>query len=91
MNAAELSSLLKIMLLLPMTPDHDHFLPAFVAKLLPQHVQLCTLGRQLRARLPAYLEQQQTSVRTHLPAVLESIVAAYALPTPADLWSDGLQ
>jgi hypothetical protein len=78
-DAAELSSLLKVLLLLPMSPDQDHFLPVFVANLSPQHAELCTRGRQLRDRLPAYLEQQEASVRTHcpLPAVLQAIVTAY--------------
>jgi hypothetical protein len=90
-DAAELSSLLKVLTLLPMSPDQDRDLPAFVANLSPQHAELCTRGRQLRDRLSAYLEQQRTSICTHLPLVLESIVAAYALSTPEELWSDGLQ
>jgi hypothetical protein len=91
-RVAELSSLLKVLTLLPISPDHDRFLPAFVARLLPQHAELCTRGRQLRARLPAYLEQQRASICTHclLPAVLQDMVTAYALPTPEDLWSYGL-
>jgi hypothetical protein len=92
-DVAVLSSLLKILILLPMSPDQDHFLPEFVAKLSPQHAELCTRGRQLRDRLPAYLEQQRATVDTHcpLPTVLQAMVTAYALPTPEDLWSDGLQ
>jgi hypothetical protein len=90
-DAAELSSMLKVLLLLPMSPEQD--LPAFVAKLSPQHAELCRRGRQLRDRLPAYLEQQEASVGTHctLPAVLVAMVTAYALHTPEELWSDGLQ
>jgi ankyrin repeat protein len=65
-DAAELSSFLKVVILLPMSPDQDKFLPAFLAELSPQHAELCTRGRQLRDRLPAYLEQQQTSICTHL-------------------------
>jgi hypothetical protein len=89
----ELSSLLKIMLLLPMSPEQDYHLPAFVAKLLPQHAELCTRGRHIRARLPAYLEQQRASVRTYcaLPAVLQTIVTVNAAPIPDELWNDGLQ
>jgi hypothetical protein len=87
----ELSSLLKVLTLLRMSPEQDCCLPVFVAKLSPQHAKLCTWGRQLRVQLPAYLEQQRYSVGTHLPAVLESMVTAYALPTSEDLWSDGLQ
>jgi hypothetical protein len=74
-----MSSLLKILVLLPMSPDHDRGLPAFVAKLIelsPQHAELCTRGRQIQARLPAYLEQQRDLVRTHVPVDLEPIVAA---------------
>jgi hypothetical protein len=92
-DAAELSSLLKVLILLPMSPDQDRYLPTFVALLSPPHAELCTRGRQLRDRLPAYMEQQEASVRTHcpLPAVLQAMVTAYARPTPEDLWSDGLQ
>jgi hypothetical protein len=92
-DAAELSSLLKVLLLFPMSSGEDCFLDAvlltFVANLSPQHA--CERGCQLRYRLPAYLEQQRTSVGTHLPGVLEALVAAYALHTPEELWSDGLQ
>jgi hypothetical protein len=90
-DAAELSSFLKVLALLPMSPDQDKFLPAFIAKLSPQHAELCTRGRQLRDRLSAYLEQQRTSIYTYLPLVLESIVTAYTLPTPEELWSDDLE
>jgi hypothetical protein len=92
-NAAELSSLLKVLMLQLMSPNQDRDLSAFVAQLSPQHAEICTRGRQLRDRLPAYLEQQEASVGTHcpLPAVLQAIVTAYALPTPEDLWRDGLQ
>jgi hypothetical protein len=39
-----------------MSPEQDNFLPAFVAQLSPQHAELCAWGRQIRDRLPAYLE-----------------------------------
>jgi hypothetical protein len=92
-DVSALSLLLKVLTQLPMSPEHDHHLPTFVATLSPQHAELCTRGRQLRAQLPAYLEEQRASVATHcaLPAVLQAMVTAYALPTPEDLWSDGLQ
>jgi hypothetical protein len=92
-DAAELSSFLKVLMLIPMSPDQDRDLPDFVAELSPQDAELCTRGRQLRDRLPAYLEQQEASVGTHcpLPAVLQAMVTAYTLPTPEDLWRDGLQ
>jgi hypothetical protein len=92
-DAEELSSLLKVLTLLPMSPDQDQYLPAFIAELSPQHAELCTRGRQLRDRLPAYLEQQEASVGTDcpLPTVLQAMVTAYARLTPEDLWSGGLQ
>jgi hypothetical protein len=92
-DPAELTSLSKFMLLLSMSPEYDRYLPAFVANLSPHHAKLFTSGRQLRARLLAYLGQQRASVHTHytLPTVLNAMVVAYALPTTEDIWSDGLQ
>jgi hypothetical protein len=92
-DAAELSSLLKVVTLLPTSLETDYFLPAFIAELSPQHAELCMQGRWFRWRLPAFLEQQQASVSTHcpLPTVLQALVTAYVLPTTEDLWSDGLQ
>jgi hypothetical protein len=89
-NAAELSSLLKVLTLLPMSLDQDRALPAFADQLSPQHAEICTRGRQLRAQLPAYMEHQEASVGAHcpLPAVLEAMVTAYALPTHGDLWNN---
>jgi hypothetical protein len=83
---AELSSLLHVMVLLGDAP------PEFVAKLSPQHAKLCARGRQLRMQLPAFLEQQRTSVMTYcpLPGDLLPLVATYAAPTPEDMWTDGL-
>jgi hypothetical protein len=65
----------------------------FIASLLPQHSEICTRGRQLRAQLPSYLEQQRTAVVAHfpLPTVLQSLVVAYAATTPEDMWADGLR
>jgi hypothetical protein len=59
----------------------------------PQDAELVEEGRQLRARLPAYLEQQSASITTHcpLPAVLQKIVATYAEPTSADVWDSRLE
>ena len=50
-------------------------------------------GRQLRARLPSYLEQQQALVLEHcpLPAVLQPLVAAYADPSRDDIWATRLR
>jgi hypothetical protein len=86
-DEAELSSLLKVMVMLDGAP---HF---FVAKLSPVHVELITRGRQYRAQLPSYLEQQRALVVAHcpLPSVLQPLVAAYAATTPEDMWTEGLR
>jgi hypothetical protein len=83
----ELDSLLKVMVLLDDAPAN------FIAKLASPQVILCQTGRQLRARLPAYLEQQRAEVIAHctLPAALRPIVAAYAATTPQDVWLYGLR
>jgi hypothetical protein len=90
-DAEELSSFLKVLILLPLSPEQDRCLPAFVAKLSPQYAEICTRGRQLRDRLATYLEQQRALVGKHLPVVLECMVAAYTMPTPEELWSDDLE
>jgi ankyrin repeat protein len=86
-NDAHLSSLLKVMVMLDDAPAE------FIGELLPHHAKLCKQGRQLRARLPSYLEQQRAAVVTHcpLPAVLQSLVNEYAATTPEDMWADGLR
>jgi hypothetical protein len=86
-RAADLSSLLKVMVMLEDAP------PFFIAKLLPQHADICKRGRQLRGKLPSYLEQQRAAIVAHcpLPAVLQSVVAVYAVTTPEDMWADGLR
>jgi hypothetical protein len=60
---------------------------------LTQHAVLAARGQLLREQLPSYLEQQRAAVVAHcpLPTVLQSIVAAYAAPTPLDMWTDGLR
>jgi hypothetical protein len=85
-GSAELSSLLKVMVMLEDAPA------SFIAKLSPQHAELWTRGLQLRPQLPFYLEQQRAAVVVHcpLPAVLQSVVAAYTATTPEDMWADGL-
>jgi hypothetical protein len=85
-EGAELSSLLKVMVMLEDAP-------AFIAKLSLQHAFICMQGRQFRAQLPSYLEQQRAAVVAHcpLPAVLQSLVAEYAVTTPEDMWADGLR
>jgi ankyrin repeat protein len=86
-RSAELSSLLKVMVMLGDAPAD------YIVKLSPRHAKLCTRGRRLRARLPSYLEQQWATVVAHcpLPAVLQSVVAAYAAPTSEDMWAGGLR
>jgi hypothetical protein len=66
---------------------------AFVARLFLQHAVICKQGRQLRARLPPYLEQQRAAVVAcwPLPAVLQSRVATYAVSTPENMWADRLR
>jgi hypothetical protein len=82
-----LASLLKVMVLLADAP------PDFVAKLSPAHAELATRGRQLRAQLPSYLEQQRGLVVAHcpLPAALQPIVYGLAMFTPEDMWMGGLR
>jgi hypothetical protein len=86
-NGVEFVSLLKVMVLLDDAPLD------FIAKLSAQIAQIATQGRRLRALRPSYLEQQQALIETScpLPAVLQSIVAAYAEPTPEDMWTDWVQ
>jgi hypothetical protein len=83
----ELLSLLKVMVMLDDAPAD------FIAKLSPRSADICTRGRQLRAQLPSYLEQQRAAVAAHcpLPAVLQSLVATYAATTLDDMWADGLR
>jgi hypothetical protein len=84
---ADRSSLLMVMVMLADAPDF------FIAGLLPQDAEICKRGKQFRAQLPSYLEQQQAAVVAHcpLPGVLQSIVVAYATTTPEDMWADGLR
>ena len=88
-NTAELSSLLKVMVMLEDAPAD------FIARLSPHDAELCTRGRQSRAQLPSCREQQRAAVVAHcpLPAVLLPLVvsAAYAATTPEDMWADGLR
>jgi ankyrin repeat protein len=88
-ESAELFSLLKVMVMLEDAPAD------FIAnpKLSPQHLDICTRGRQLRAQLPSYLKQQRAALvaQCPLPAVLRCLVTAYAVTTPEDMWADGLR
>jgi hypothetical protein len=83
----ELTSLLKVMVMLDDAPQF------FIAALSPAHTELTTRGRQYRAQLPLYLEQQRALIAAHcpLPAVLQPFVAAYAATIPDDMWTDGLR
>ena len=82
-----LSSLLRVMVLLGDAPA------AFIARISPQDDGIIKRGKELRALRPVYLEQQRTLVRVHCtwPAVLQPLVAAYAEPTPGDMWTDWVQ
>jgi hypothetical protein len=82
-----LSSLLKVMVMLEDAPAD------FIAEISPHGADICTRGRQLRAQLPFYLEQQRAAVVAHcpLPAVLQSLVTVCAVMTPEDMWADGLR
>jgi hypothetical protein len=86
-DQGKLASLLKVMVMLDDPP------PALVAKLSATHATITTRGRQFRAQLPSYLEQQRASVVEHcpIPAVLPSIVSEYAATTPEDMWAYGLR
>jgi hypothetical protein len=86
-NFAELPPLLKVMVMLADAT------PCFIASVSSQYADICRRGRQLRAQLPSYLEQQRAAVvaQCPLPAVLRSLVAAYAATTPDDMWADGLR
>jgi hypothetical protein len=89
----ELTSLLKAMVVLKDAPPKCITLTGFMGCVLsPEHIEIFKEGRRLRARLPAYLDQQRISLLTHcpLPTVLQSLVAAYAEPTREDIWSSRL-
>lgn len=80
-------SLLKIFVMLEDAPAD------FMTKILSQHAEICSRGRQLRALLPSYQEQQWATVieNCFLPAVLQSLIAAYAITTQEDMWENGLR
>jgi ankyrin repeat protein len=71
----------------------DEALFDFIAKFSTRHTEIFTRGRELRTKLPTYCEQQKASIIEHcpLPAVLQPIVAAYAVPTAEDVWTNGLR
>jgi ankyrin repeat protein len=86
-SEAELQSLLKVMVLLGDAP------PDFIARLEQQNSDIAIQGRHIRALRPSYLEQQHvlTTATSLLPTVFQSIVIAYAEPTPEDMWTDWVQ
>jgi hypothetical protein len=89
-DAAELSSLLKVMVMLADAPAY------LLSWLKPEHVEICERGRRLRRQLPLYLEAQRAGVLAScpLPAVLQSIVTEPSMlrryHVPEDMWTDGL-
>jgi hypothetical protein len=90
---SNLVSLLNFMELLGDPPEYFCCDPPECRWLLPENAELATRGKLLREQLPSYLVQQRAAVVAHcpLPTVLQAIVAAYAAPTPADMWTDGLR
>jgi hypothetical protein len=76
--------LVKTIILLGAPPNFDLYFH--------RHHKLIDKGRQLRAQLPAHLEERRALIVTHcpLPTVLQTLVAAYADPTNADVWESGL-
>jgi hypothetical protein len=86
-GAVELSSLIKLMVMLEDAPAH------VISSMSLKNADICTRGLLLRVQLPSYLEQQRAAVVTHcpLPDVLRSLVAEYAATTPEDMWADGLR
>ena len=83
-SSPDLIPLLRVMLVKGAPP------PDFVAVLrVPATLEVVRQGELLRARLPGYLAQRQTLIRTHValpPMVLVEMVAAYAEPSLDDLW-----
>jgi hypothetical protein len=67
--------------------------PTFVVKVSPAQAEITERGRDFRAQLPSYLEQQRALVFDHspLPPVLLPIVSEYAATTPEDMWIYGLR
>jgi hypothetical protein len=86
----EISTFLKVITLIcdaPAIITAGFYTANLNLRLPPQDAELAEEGRHLRARLPAYLEQQSVSITTHcpLPAVLQKIVATYAEPRQAQM------
>ena len=80
---AALTPLLKVMTLLGDVP------PTFKPELSVEHSLIMQKGPLLRRELPAYLERRQRLLLAHcpLPAVLQSLVAAFATHTWEDNWA----
>jgi hypothetical protein len=79
-----LLSLLKVMLMIENAPAD------FIAGITPDYAELCTRGNTIWAQLPIRVEQQRAAVVANctLPAVLQSLVTAYAVTTLEDLWTE---
>jgi hypothetical protein len=88
MDEADLSHLLRVMLLMGDAPAH------FVDTLSPALQALVLQGGRLRARLPAYLVRRQALLDTHCPMLLpqlRDLVHGYMeLTTTDELWATGL-
>ena len=60
---------------------------------MPDVLEVVRQGALLRARLPGYLARQLTLIRSHAalhPPGLAEIVAAYAEPSPDEMWDSEL-
>jgi hypothetical protein len=81
----ELFILLQTMVLIGDPP------PAFLLFLQPPFQKIITRGQQIRLEWPAYREQHRAVVMAYCPlhATLQPLIAAYAAPTPEDMWGDG--
>jgi hypothetical protein len=82
-----LCSLLKVMVLLDDAP------PSFTSVLSTQLREIAAKGKELRAHLPAHIEQQRALLFANcpLPVVLHPLLVAYAAPTVEDMWTAGFQ
>jgi hypothetical protein len=93
--AAELSALLRVMVLMDDAPPafrpYTESVPIPEMKVKVEHARIIAQGMKLRARLPYYKQQQRSllAAKSRLPNVLLSIVIEYATPTTDDIWEEG--